>query len=630
MKNSLVKRTLSIVLSAIMLVSCAVSVFAATENNSIDPVIIVGGIDANPLIANPNSQDAETVFPPSDAEMNYFIGKLITLMNTAVASNNYDEILNYTYSWVYPIMDKISMNNDGTKKSNNVGVQKYTHSLSYYRTDAQLLEKVAGTLGKGMAEKLGYNNIYVFQYDWRLDPFDNANSLAEFVKEVKAASHKDQVSIVSEGYGANVAVTYLSEHSETAHKDVSKFVTVSSAFMGTSLIGDLFTGNLIVKDSTFSYPNNVGYGQFQNLTSAYIRWSNDFSDNPITAFSTWLTNYILNGEWETQSYIINIMTMMGHTITKMYDKYLREMLRNYLGLWAMVPLEYYDDAYEYMFIDREEPNASLVKKINAYKKLQKSASSILTDAQKAGIDVSVVAMWDLQLLPIGNDYMPSESGNDERDINDMSNELYGLSAQSDGVIDTYYASFGAYCTALNDVGRAALIMQAKDKDHDHLSKTYDSLDPKHKFGAICHYIDASTCALPENTYFIRNMKHGSFQEGSNTIDLIDWLACDDDTNINARWELGQFMTINRYVDPAILVVDSDKDKNGQYLLGDVNLDGKVTAADARLALRIAANLDPMPAEDSVQFKNADVNNDKKLTAQDARTILRVVARLQNF
>lgn len=630
MKNSLVKRTLSVVLSAIMLVSCAVSVFAATENNSIDPVILVGGIDANPLKANPNTQDAETVFPPSDAEMSYFIGKLITLMNTSVATGDYDEVLNYTYSWVYPIMDKISMNNDGSNKSNNVGVQKYTHSLSYYRTDTELLETVAGTLGKGMAEKIGYNNIYVFQYDWRLDPFENADKLAEFVTEVKAASHKDQVSIVCEGYGANVAVTYLSSHSETAHKDVSKFVTISSAFMGTSLIGDLFTGNIIVKDSTFSYPNNVGYGQFQNLTSAFIRWSNDFSDNPFTAFSTWITNYVLNGEWETQSYIINIMTMMGHTITKMYDKYLREMLRNYLGLWAMVPLEYYDDAYEYMFIDSEEPNATLVQKINAYKKLQRNASSILTDAQKAGIDVSVVAMWDLQLLPIGNDYMPSELGNDERDINDMSNELYGLSAQSDGVIDTYYASFGAYCTALNDVGRAALIMQTKDKDHDHLSSTYDYLDAKHKLGAICHYIDASTCALPENTYFIRNMKHGTFAEGSNTIDFISWLACTDDTNINSRWEFGQFMTINRYLDPAILVVDSDADKNGQYLLGDVNLDGKVTAGDARLALRMAAKLDPMPEADSVQFKNTDVDNNKEITANDARTILRVVARLQSF
>ena len=630
MKNSLVKRTLSIVLSAVMLISCAVSVFAVTDNNSIDPVIIVGGIDANPLVANPNSQDAETVFPPSDAEMNYYIGKLITLMNTAVASNNYDEILNYTYSWVYPIMDKISMNNDGTNKSNNVGVQKYTHSLSYYRTDTELCEKVAGTLGKGMAEKIGYNNIYVFQYDWRLDPFENADNLAQFVKEVKEKAHKDQVSIVCEGYGANVAVTYLSTHSDTSYKDISKFVTVSSAFMGTSLIGDLFTGNLIVKDSSFSYPNNVGYGQFQGLTSAYIRWSNDFSDNPITAFSTWLTNYILNGEWETQAYIINIMTMMGHTITKMYDRYLRDMLKSYLGLWAMVPLEYYDDAFEYMFTDTEEPNADLVKKIYAYKKLQTNGAKILNDAQKAGIDVSVVAMWDLQLLPIGNDYMSSESGNDERDINDFSNELYGLSAQSDGVIDTYYASFGAYCTALNDVGRAALITQTKDKNHNHLSSNYDNLDPKHKLGAICHYIDASTCALPENTYFIRNMKHGTFAEGSNTIDFINWLACTDDTDINSRFEYPQFMAANRYINPTILITGSELNPNGQYLLGDVNLDGKVTAEDARLCLRIAAKLEPMPDKDSVQFKNADVNDDKEITASDARIILRVVARLQNF
>ena len=126
------------------------------------------------------------------------------------------------------------------------------------------------------------------------------------------------------------------------------------------------------------------------------------------------------------------------------------------------------------------------------------------------------------------------------------------------------------------------------------------------------------------------MKHGTFAEGSNTIDFIDWLACTDDTNINSRWEFGQFMTINRYLDPAILVVDSDADKNGQYLLGDVNLDGKVTAGDARLALRMAAKLDPMPEADSVQFKNTDVDNNKEITANDARTILRVVARLQSF
>lgn len=630
MKNSLVKRTLSIVLSVIMLISCVVSVLAASEKDLIYPVIIVGGIDANPLVSDPNTENAGVVFPPDDVEISYYIGKLITLMNTAIATNDYDEILNYTYSWVYPIMEKISMNNDGTNRSNNVGVTKYTHSLSYYRTDEELVSKVAGTLGKGMAEKIGYNNIYVFQYDWRLDPFENADNLAQFVSDVKKMSHMDKVSIVAEGYGANVAVTYLSSHSDTAYKDVTRFVTVGSTFMGTSLIGDLFTGNIIVKDSSFSYPNNVGYGQFQYLTSAFIRWTNDFSDNPITAFSTWLTNYILNGEWETQAYIINIMTMMGHTITKMYDKYLRDMLRNYLGLWSMVPLEYYDDAIEYMFMDQEEPNAKLVKKIEAYKKLQANGSKILQDAQKAGMDVSVVSLWDLQLLPIGNDYMSSSAGNDEIDPSiDMANELYGLSAQSDGVVDTYYSSFGAYCTSLNDVGRATLHKQIADTDHNHLSKNYDKLDPKHKLGAVAHYIDASTCALPENTYFIRNMKHGTFEEGSNSIDFITWLACTEDTSINSKYQYSQFMYYNRYVDPGILVDDMDP-KDDRYLLGDVNVDGKVTAADARLALRIAARLETMPEEGSIPFKNADVNKDGKITTSDARIILRVVARLQNF
>lgn len=61
--------------------------------------------------------------------------------------------------------------------------------------------------------------------------------------------------------------------------------------------------------------------------------------------------------------------------------------------------------------------------------------------------------------------------------------------------------------------------------------------------------------------------------------------------------------------------------------GDMNGDGKITASDARAALRIAAKLDT-PTEE--QFLTADVNNDKRITASDARIILRVAAKLQTF
>lgn len=61
-------------------------------------------------------------------------------------------------------------------------------------------------------------------------------------------------------------------------------------------------------------------------------------------------------------------------------------------------------------------------------------------------------------------------------------------------------------------------------------------------------------------------------------------------------------------------------------LGDVNLDGKITAADARLALRHSAQLQVLTG---VQFINADVIVDGTVKANDARLILRVSAQLDS-
>ena len=60
------------------------------------------------------------------------------------------------------------------------------------------------------------------------------------------------------------------------------------------------------------------------------------------------------------------------------------------------------------------------------------------------------------------------------------------------------------------------------------------------------------------------------------------------------------------------------------MIGDVNNDGKITAADARLALRISAKIDT-PTE--YQAKAADWDGNGKITAMDARSILRKAAKL---
>ena len=84
------------------------------------------------------------------------------------------------------------------------------------------------------------------------------------------------------------------------------------------------------------------------------------------------------------------------------------------------------------------------------------------------------------------------------------------------------------------------------------------------------------------------------------------------------------------VRPAITVdpkKDLDPPKSIATMYGDVDLDGKVTAKDARLALRYSARLETLSA---IQIANAAVINQDNttVTAADARKILRYSAKLE--
>lgn len=62
-------------------------------------------------------------------------------------------------------------------------------------------------------------------------------------------------------------------------------------------------------------------------------------------------------------------------------------------------------------------------------------------------------------------------------------------------------------------------------------------------------------------------------------------------------------------------------------IGDMNNDGNISAADARIALRIAAK---MQAATEYELFVGDLDGDGKITAAEARKILRVAARIDSF
>jgi hypothetical protein len=64
-----------------------------------------------------------------------------------------------------------------------------------------------------------------------------------------------------------------------------------------------------------------------------------------------------------------------------------------------------------------------------------------------------------------------------------------------------------------------------------------------------------------------------------------------------------------------------------YLIGDVDKNNNITAADARKALRFSARLETPTTTES---KLADMDADGNVTASDARRILRISAQLENI
>ena len=75
------------------------------------------------------------------------------------------------------------------------------------------------------------------------------------------------------------------------------------------------------------------------------------------------------------------------------------------------------------------------------------------------------------------------------------------------------------------------------------------------------------------------------------------------------------------------IIFSYGEETVRRLLGDVDNDGYITAADARIALRASSRLTELNGEDEAV---ADANRDGQLQSVDARIILRVSSRLQNI
>lgn len=324
------------------------------------------------------------------------------------------------------------------------------------------LHKIAHTL----ADEDIDDKYFTFLYDWRLSPVDNAKLLKDFVNEVKVTTGHKKISFACHSQGNTVLMSYLALY---GGKNIDKIVCLSPAYKGLSLVGALFTEKISVShkgDALETYLKGImSYEDAKSqLIGAVVSLINDYG----------LADFALN----------YVQKILDAQLDKVFDECLIDIFGTMPGLWSFVPAEYYYEAKDTM-LKGDKKYDGLVKKIDYYHdNVQTKVEKILKQAKSDGAKIIISAGYNISSIPV----------------------TVEPAGQSDFLIDTKYMTLGATCAAINSTLGENYKQSDKKCGHNHLSP--DGI------------IDASTCAFPEYTWFIRNSGHADF--GDEYLEFINW------------------------------------------------------------------------------------------------------------
>lgn len=335
--------------------------------------------------------------------------------------------------------------------------------------------------------------------------------------------------------------------------DVSNVTMISSAFTGLSYVGELYQGHVQIDEDGLYNMLNAALGA------------------------------------DTLSRIFGSTGLVKQVIALIDDLYAAEQDRIFTeclvpafgynpGMWSFVPSENYDAAKEFMFAHMDSTDAQklvLSAKLDAYHLAQANVEQTLKNAKAAGVNVAITSNYNFQIAPVAATAKQT----------------------SDQVIETVHTSGYATCANLGET------LPASVKDG--------------KYVSVDRVIDASTCFLPDNTWFIKNMQHVGFDNSQNQCKFYAWLmTTDKQVTVNSNPDYPQFMLYN----------DETKVLSPLSMLrGDVNFDGEVNLVDARITLRYVhslATLSPLAKE------AADMDGNSKISHTDAQMILNVYAGVE--
>ena len=432
------KKLLAIFLSVIIASLTVIPALAAEKecNCGEPPIIYVAALGSGTLTLDAGTENERVLFRP---DIGYVIGELTPVISAAgnlINDGDYDAFGDVLIECVNKIFGDLALDKDGNS-SDRVTCEEF------HPTDE-------------VEHSLDHN--YYFGYDFRLDPIENAKKLHEYIAEVKALTKHDTVQLRASSMGGVTTMSYIKLYGT---KDIETIIFQCCPLLGTAVAGELYTGKVML---------NAGAIE-RYAAQAMPELENDFLGGMV---------YLLL-EMLTVAGLLDAIVAIGDDLIanlkdRVFDEALIPMFATMPGIWSFVPHEYYEEAKVFMKLDPVE-NAKLIERIDFYHyEVQQSAEQLITEAKANGTTFYNVVGYNMQRTPLVSAY-----------LND-----------SDGTVDTKYASLGATCANINN-RLPSDYKQQRYQDKDFMSPDWR--------------IDASTAILPESTWFVKDMMHSSTHDG---------------------------------------------------------------------------------------------------------------------
>ena len=472
------KKTLSLILAVILIVTCVPFGASASEGNSYEtlydkdtPVVLLHGIGQNDtylynedgtIMKDKDGGDATGW--PLETDLEGLLKPVIPKLLLSIFTRKDSGLKEAMKEGGRNLLWAIEKDNEGNYKY-DVRPMHYTCPMSEMPENVKNMYYNRMPMQKAK-DIVGEDNMYVFGYDSVGDIDKTTKELHKFITEtVLPQTGADKVNLCPISMGGSVAVSYIDMFPED-HKLIKKIVYVVPAIDGSEIVGDLYTGNLSTQDSSVLYstllPAVLGEGYLADLIGIALR-------------------FLLPEK------------VLKDAIVGLSEGIVEGALRTSTQLWATCPDESYAAAREKWLTQPEFK--TIADKVDRFMQARANFESNTQKLIDGGTQIYDIVCYGLELFPLSKNF---------RTVN------------SDGILQCTSTSMGATFADLGTTlgeGYKAVGTYCNDPAHNHLSPD----------GTV----DPTTGLLPCTTWYFKNQSHMDLQYNNVAIELAVELMTDD-------------------------------------------------------------------------------------------------------